>query len=343
MKRIMSIILVFMSLVSIFSCSTKENSESSNTETNTSLETNTSTQTNTNTSTDTVDEQEPTSNLEINVIKDYGYYFELITTTHYEILKENIAQKREESGKYKIIKTYDEYLSFVPNENDIKISEDLFIDNYILAVYMVKPIDGSLRKYKTDSRLFYDMVLYEEHYRQLHEPSVDAVPETAGYYAHFRIPSYMVDDGPAQDNGKFTIESRSVTTYSYRSINLSSYPEIELKENEARFLSEEEKPSFIYPEDCAFIFNYHKEVRGLCAFRNFYVEDGTVYITMIRALPYKGNSFGTSGNETDYYYNSMDYYYDKNDTYIVTFEETMLPYDMPQNPSFNITVIEYYR
>ena len=166
------------------------------------------------------------------------------------------------------------------------------------------------------------------------------VPDVVSKFVHLKIPKHIVTEEVDRE-GKLTIEKSGMNTYEYRTMDLSSYPNIELKENEARFLSEEEEFSWIDSDKTAFVFNYEKEIVGFCEFEDFHVEDGTVYVTLNRFLPYRGNSFGTEGNETEYCYGGT--YYDNGDTYVVSIDDSMLPYDMPQNPSFNITVIEYYR
>ena len=80
MKRIFSALVALVILLSVVSCVPKKDSGSSG-------------------------KSEPDGNVEMNVIKDYECYFELITTTHYEVIRENVNAKRQEHGEYVIIKS----------------------------------------------------------------------------------------------------------------------------------------------------------------------------------------------------------------------------------------------
>ncbi len=318
MKRLISILLSLFLMLSLVACYNKT------TDTDTQLNTQSD-----NTTDLIVDDKITESTIVLE--KHYNRYFERISPTPL-YLYDDIAN---EKGAYKIIETYEEYASCVGDASSI--DSNLFENNSILIIKNY----GSNMKAVREANFLVNKKITLDVEVLFAEPTSTEESSTELSVFYFIIPKEYFPKN-SEKYGILEIAYNRLEGYFY---GLDTTRDLKLdfeyfEKNKAAIFTEKSEydnflkqikcdnfsPSFIMNNnDYPLVFYYDMQAwAGVEVFKDFYIDGNVVYLTLER----------------------YDCYVDSeapSDTYFVGIPNEILnPENLPQNPIFNITIIEYY-
>jgi len=342
MKRLISILLSLIFIFSLSACHNNGVSTDTDTENQDSNEIGVEDRVNQNAS-------------KISITKVYDTYLdEIFPYSHSLPYNEKGLQSM---GDYKIIKSFEEYEDYDPMASE-KIKESLFDESFILAVVVWDYYNYT--RFRKDDKIFADGKLTVD-YAGYKEIVVSESNDNSAHLAcvYLVIPKNIVYES-TEEQGKIEITYNNLKDEGYNNMRFASnsinYEKANLQETPMYFFNTQEEIEAFWDEteanednleDCISkehtsnqLLLYYNTDRStqVRIFKDFYIKDDTVYLIVENyVLYYSGFKNGIGDYSADHYANLNEF-----DIYLISIPNEKVNQALPQNPKFNITVIEYY-
>lgn len=318
MKRLISILLSLFFMLSLVAC--YNNTTDTDTQLNTQLD---------NTTDLIVDDKITESTIVLE--RKHNRYFERISPTPL-YLHDDIAN---EKGAYKIIETYEEYASCVGDASFV--DSGLFENNSIL---IIKDYGSNMKAVREAEFLVNKKITLDVEVLLAEPTSTAEIPSELSVF-YLIIPKEYFPEN-SEKYGVLEIAYNRLKGYFYASDTTKDLKidfEYFEKNKAAIFTEKSDYDNFLKKVKCdassptlimnnneyPLVFYYEMQAwAGEEVFKDFYIDGNVVYLTLERY---------------DCYLQSEA----PSDTYFVGIpNEALAPANLPQNPMFNITIVEYY-